>query len=49
MTDWRIENIVIYICTTVLVLALYLMSESLNSLWGLLMLLFVNYQKVTHD
>jgi hypothetical protein len=49
MTDWRIENIVIYICTTVLVLALYLMSESFHSLWGLLMLLFVNYQKVKHD
>lgn len=51
MTDWRIENIVIYMCTTVLVLGLYSMSESFHSLWGLLMLMYVNYQKqgVTHD
>lgn len=41
MKDWRVENMVIYVCTTVLVLGLYHMSESFNALWGMALLMFV--------
>ena len=40
--NWMWENVVIYVCTTVLVISLYAMSGSFHSLWGLLLLLFIN-------
>jgi CobQ-like glutamine amidotransferase family enzyme len=39
---WRTENAVVYVCTTVLVLGLYYMSNSFHSLWGLALLMFVS-------
>ena len=39
--NWMWENVVIYVCTTVLVISLYAMSGSFHSLWGLLLLLYV--------
>ena len=44
---WRTENAVVYVCTTVLVLGLYYMSNSFHSLWGLVLLMFVNSPKET--
>ena len=43
MQSWQIENLVTLLCTTALVLGLYWMSNSLHSLWGLLLLLNINY------
>ena len=45
MESWRIENIVIIICTTVLILGLYWMSDSWIAWWGLILLLGTNSRK----
>lgn len=47
MTDYKyiLENIVIYVCTTAIVLGLYYMSHSFHCLWGLALLSCVNYTK----
>lgn len=45
--NFYLENIVIYICTTILVLGLFSMSNSWHSLWTLVLLLFVNNSKST--
>ena len=42
MTDWRIENCVIYVCVTAALLGLYAMSGSWLSLNAMWLLLFVN-------
>lgn len=42
---WRTENVLTVICTTVLVLGLYNMSGSWNSLWGMLLLFNLNSPK----
>lgn len=42
-TGHIIENCVIYICTTTLVLALFYMSKSWHSLWGLGLLAWSSY------
>lgn len=43
MQDWRIENIVTILGTVALVLGLYWMSHSFHALWGLLLMLNINY------
>lgn len=48
MEGWRIENCIIYLCTTAAVLGLYLMSDSFMSLWAMLMLMFVNSHNGKH-
>ena len=45
MALWMKENAVIYVCTTVMVLGLYAMSNSWHSLWALVMLAFVNFPR----
>lgn len=45
MESWRIENCVTLVVTGVVVLGLYAMSGSWHSLWGLLLLLNMNYAK----
>lgn len=43
MRGWQIENFVTMAITAVLILGLYYMSHSMHSLWGLLLLLNLNY------
>ncbi len=45
MRDWMIENCVIYVCTTALVLGLFALSHSWHALWGLMMLVCLNSPK----
>ena len=45
MRDWMIENCVIYVCMTALILGLFAMSGSWHALWGLMMLWCVNSPK----
>lgn len=45
MTDITKENIFTICLTTFLILGLYYMSNSLHSLWGLLLLLNLNITK----
>lgn len=45
MRDWVIENCIIYVCTTVLVVAVCFLTNSAYGLWGLLMLSLVNHPK----
>jgi hypothetical protein len=42
---WQKENIATLVATVVLVLGLFWMSNSWHSLWGLLLLLNMNYRK----
>lgn len=37
----KLENAVLYVCTTALILGLYYMSESFHSFWGLIMMLSI--------
>lgn len=45
MEPWRIENMITLGLTVVLVLGLYALSDSKHALWGLLLLLNVNFIK----
>ena len=43
--DWRLENVFTITAATLLVLGLFFMSHSWHSLWGLLLLLNLNFPK----
>lgn len=45
MVAWQIENCVTLVCTVALVLGLYAMSGSWHALWGLILMLNINYPK----
>ena len=47
LESYRVENIATMICSTVLVLGLWFGGAGLHSLWGLLLLLNLNYVKHT--
>ena len=43
--NWRTENALTMICMLILVLGLYSMSHSWHALWGMLLMLNINYPK----
>jgi len=52
--SYKIENAILYICTTCLILGLFYMSNSFHSLWGLLLLVAITSprtkkESVHHD
>ena len=46
LEPWRWENIVTLICAVALVLGLFAMSNSWHSLWGLVILMNMNYLRL---